>query len=104
MSVPNDKLTESLRTAQSIAVLTGAGVSAESGIPTFRDALDGLWAKYNPADLATPDAFQRDPELVSRWYDERRCKVAQCKPNAGHAALARLQSIMVSERRRFTLI
>lgn len=97
------QLLELLRTARSITVLTGAGVSAESGIPTFRDAMTGLWAKYDPADLATPEAFDRDPEMVSRWYDQRRCSIASCKPNAGHIALAEL------ERRRgsdgsFTLI
>ena len=92
-----------LRTARNIAVLTGAGVSAESGIPTFRDAMTGLWAKYNPADLATPEAFHRDPEMVSRWYDERRCNIGGCKPNAGHIALAELERRCGSDR-SFTLI
>ena len=92
------------RTAHSIVVLTGAGVSAESGVPTFRDALAGLWAKFDPQQLATPEAFARDPALVSRWYDERRCNVARCKPNAGHVALAELQRRVVAEGRTFTLI
>jgi NAD-dependent SIR2 family protein deacetylase len=52
----------------------------ESGIPTFRDALTGLWSKFDSADLATPEAFARGPEMVSRWYDERRCNVAKCIP------------------------
>jgi NAD-dependent deacetylase len=82
---------EAIRTAENIVVLSGAGVFAESGVPTFRDAQTGLWAKYDPAELATPEAFARDPALVSRWYDERRCNVARCHPNAGHMALAALQ-------------
>jgi NAD-dependent deacetylase len=98
------ELLKLLRNAGSIAVLTGAGVSAESGIPTFRDALTGYWAKFDPEQLATPEAFARDPEMVSRWYDERRCNVAKCSPNAGHIALAELQKRTVSEGRTFTLI
>jgi NAD-dependent deacetylase len=93
-----------LRAAKSIAVLTGAGISAESGIPTFRDAMTGLWAQCDPADLATPEAFSRDPEMVSRWYDERRCNVARCQPNPGHRALARLQEIATAQGKTFTLI
>lgn len=93
-----------LREAHSIAILTGAGISAESGVPTFRDALTGYWANRNPADLATPEAFMRDPELVSRWYDQRRCQLASVKPNAGHVALAELQRLAGAEGRRFTLI
>jgi len=93
-----------LRSAKAIAVLTGAGISAESGIPTFRDALTGLWARYDPADLATPQAFARNPQLVSQWYDQRRCRVADCRPNAGHFALAALQHIAIDHGREFTLI
>jgi len=100
----DNELLECLRSADHIAVLTGPGVSAESGIPTFRDALSGLWSKYDPADLATPEAFARDPELVARWYDERRCMVARCRPNSGHFALAELQRIILSQGKRFTLI
>lgn len=81
-----------LRDADHIAVLSGAGISAESGIPTFRDALDGYWSKYNAEELATPQAFERNPELVSRWYDERRQKVLACEPNAGHRALVGLEA------------
>ena len=58
-----------LGSAQRIAVLTGAGISAESSIPTFRDAMTGFWAQFDPADLATPEAYARDPQRVSRWYD-----------------------------------
>jgi NAD-dependent deacetylase len=83
--------------ARRVVILTGAGISSESGIPTFRDALAGLWSKYDPAELATPDAFARDPELVSRWYDERRCQVGRCRPNPGHLALARLQRAMMTK-------
>ena len=93
-----------LREARSVAVLTGAGVSAESGIPTFRDAQTGLWAKYDPMELATPQAFARDPALVARWYDERRRRCAECEPNPGHLALARLQDGLEAEGKRFTLI
>jgi len=87
-----------------LVVLTGAGISAESGVPTFRDALTGLWARYDPAQLATPEAFERDPELVARWYDERRCSVARCVPNAGHVALAQLQRQTIDRGGAFTLI
>src|SRR5687768_681176 len=97
-------LIDRLRSARRVVVLTGAGVSAESGVPTFRDALTGLWAKFDPADLATPEAFARDPELVSRWYDERRCNVARCSPNAGHLALSELQQRTLSRGGRFTLM
>ena len=89
-----------LRNAKYVAVLTGAGISAESGIPTFRDAQVGLWAQYDPEDLATPDAFARDPRLVWEWYAWRRSLVEQAQPNPGHLALAEM------ERRvpQFTLI
>ncbi len=75
--------------ATRIVVLTGAGVSAESGVPTFRGE-QGLWRSYRPEELATPDAFHRDPELVWSWYQWRRELIADCAPNAGHDALARL--------------
>jgi NAD-dependent deacetylase len=93
-----------LRNSPSICVLSGAGVSAESGVPTFRDALSGLWAKFDPAELATPAAFERDPQLVTRWYDHRRCNVARCRPNPGHVALARLADFLIAQGRRFTLV
>jgi NAD-dependent deacetylase len=84
-------LVRTLRAAQSIAVLTGAGVSAESGVPTFRDAQTGLWAKFDPRDIATPAAFARNPQLVWDWYAWRRGLVATAEPNAGHLALAELE-------------
>ena len=83
-------LINTLRQARYIAVLTGAGISAESGVPTFRDAQTGLWTKYHPEDLATPEAFRRDPKLVWDWYEWRRELVAKAEPNAGHIALATL--------------
>ena len=81
-----------LRDARRVCVLTGAGVSAESGIPTFRDALTGLWANFSPEDLATPEAFERDPAFVWAWYEERRRRVAEASPNAGHRALVGIES------------
>jgi len=74
--------------ARRIAVLTGAGISAESGIPTFREAQTGLWARYDPMQLATEEGFRADPSLVWRWYAWRRNLVGQALPNAGHRALA----------------
>lgn len=79
--------------ARNLVILTGAGVSKESGVPTFRDAMDGLWAKYNPEELATPTAFAKNPQLVWDWYTYRRALVSQAKPNAGHIALAQLEKI-----------
>lgn len=78
--------------ARSVCVLTGAGISAESGIPTFRDAMSGLWSRFRPEDLATPEAFMRDPAFVWRWYEERRRRVEAAMPNAGHRALADIES------------
>jgi NAD-dependent deacetylase len=72
-----------------VLVITGAGVSAESGIPTFRGK-DGYWRKLDPIKLATPEAFARDPELVWQWYSERRHRIRNAQPNAGHEAIARL--------------
>ncbi len=79
-----------LRTARHVAVLTGAGISAESGIPTFRDAQTGLWSHFNPEELASPDGFARNPALVWRWYAERRVKACAAQPNPAHYALAEL--------------
>ena len=73
--------------ASRVAVLTGAGISAESGIPTFRGP-GGIWRTYRAEDLATPEAFARDPKFVWEWYDYRRSVIAQMQPNAGHRALA----------------
>lgn len=85
-----DALVAVLRRAKHVCVLTGAGISAESGVPTFRDAQSGLWARYDPLQLATAEAFDRDPALVWRWYRWRRDLVRAAEPNAGHIALARL--------------
>lgn len=88
-----DRIGEAARAisaARHVCVLTGAGISAESGIPTFRDAQEGLWAQYDVLDLATPEGFARDPELVWRWYEWRRDLIRRAQPNRGHAALARL--------------
>lgn len=83
-----------LREARRVVVLTGAGMSAESGIPTFRDALTGHWARYRPEDLATPEAFAADPGRVWDWYAARRAGVRSTAPHAGHRALAALESTL----------
>lgn len=85
---PIEAARERVQAARRIAVLTGAGMSAESGVPTFRDAQTGLWARFDPAQLASEDGFRADPALVWRWYASRRESVAQAEPNAGHLALA----------------
>lgn len=103
LSIP-PKLIEILRSALGVVVLTGAGISAESGVPTFRDAQTGLWAKYSPEELATPQAFQRNPRLVWEWYAWRRELVAKAKPNPGHLALAQLESQVASRGSRIMLI
>jgi len=90
---------EWLRQARSVAVLTGAGVSAESGVPTFRGS-DGLWKRHRAESLATPEAFARDPKLVWEWYDWRRSVLSGVKPNPGHYALAQLEQCTPN----FTLI
>ncbi len=79
-----------LRSARRVVVLTGAGVSAESGIPTFRDAQQGLWARFDAARLATAAGFSRDSGLVWGWYESRRLAALQARPNAGHVALAQM--------------
>ena len=89
-----DTLLERLSGARHVFVLTGAGMSAESGIPTFRDAMTGLWAKYRPEELATPEAFQADPARVWRWYEERREAVRAAEPHAGHFALVELETLL----------
>ena len=77
-----------VRGAKHIAVLSGAGMSAESGVPTFRDSQTGLWAKFDPQQLATEDAFRANPSLVWDWYALRREMIGKVQPNAGHRALA----------------
>lgn len=85
------ELSKRLRAAHSVVVFTGAGISAESGIPTFRNASTGLWGQYNPKDLATPQGFGRNPRLVWEWYHSRRSLATQVAPNSGHQALAALE-------------
>lgn len=82
-----DELIRSLREAERVAALTGAGVSKESGLRTFRDAQTGLWSEYKPTELASPEAYERDPKLVWDWYAMRREKVGEVEPNPGHFAL-----------------
>ncbi|MEV6342675.1 NAD-dependent deacylase [Actinoplanes sp. NPDC051851] len=84
--------TKLLDSARHVVVFTGAGISAESGVPTFRDALTGLWSRYDAQSLATPQAFAEDPELVWGWYEWRRRLVERVTPNAGHRAVAALES------------
>ena len=93
-------LLAALRSAGHVVALTGAGISAESGLPTFRDKQTGLWAQYRPEDLATPAAFARQPALVWRWYAWRRALIAAAAPNAGHDALVALAARVP----RFTLV
>jgi NAD-dependent deacetylase len=94
------ELIQNLRYSDRVVVLTGAGVSQESGLRTFRDAQTGLWAQYKPNELASPEAFRRDPKLIWDWYAWRREAVKAVRPNAGHYALAKMETC-VSE---FTLI
>jgi len=98
-SIPSN-LIQALRSARHATVLTGSGISAESGVPTFRDAQTGLWSNFRPEDLATPEAFRRDPKLVWEWYAWRRELVARARPNEGHLALAELEQRVP----KFTLI
>ena len=85
--------------AQNLFVLTGAGISAESGVPTFRDALTGLWARFDPEELATEEAYRRQPALVWQWYQHRRELVSAAQPNPAHYALAAL-----AQQKTMTLI
>lgn len=86
-----EELIAALADAHSVTVLTGAGVSAESGIPTFREAQTGLWAQYDPRELATPEAFMRNPRLVWEWYAWRRSLIEKAQPNLAHYALVDLE-------------
>jgi len=92
-----------LADALTVTVLTGAGVSADSGVPTFRGP-DGLWNNFRAEDLATPEAFARDPQLVWEWYNWRRGLIASTRPNAAHHALARLERRLDQRGGRFRLI
>ncbi len=87
----SSELVARLAAARSVAVLTGAGISAESGVPTFRDP-DGIWARMRPEELASVDGFLANPDLVQAWYAHRRETVSRVQPNAGHDALARLEA------------
>lgn len=93
------ELVERIASARHVAVLTGAGISAESGIPTFRDE-DGLWERFKPEELANVRAFLRNPELVQKWYEHRRAVAEERSPNPGHRALAELETLVD----RFTLV
>lgn len=99
-----DRTAKLLVTKQRICILTGAGISAESGIPTFRDKQTGLWENYGAEDLATPEAFARDPKLVWGWYQWRRQVVADKKPNPAHDALAQWHYHTQSSGQQITLI
>jgi NAD-dependent deacetylase len=90
--MPQRDAVELLRDAKRVVVFTGAGMSAESGVPTFRDALTGLWARFDAKALATPEAFQADPALVWGWYEGRRAEVERVNPNAGHRAVAAIEA------------
>lgn len=93
-----------LASKERICILTGAGISAESGIPTFRDKQTGLWENYGVEDLATPEAFARDPKLVWSWYQWRRQLVADKVPNPAHHALAQWQYHAQTSEQQVTLI
>lgn len=88
------ELVRMLKKARKITVLTGAGTSAESGVPTFRDAQEGIWAHYDPQELATTQAFRRNPRLVWEWYEWRRNRIRAATPNPGHYALAQMASLV----------
>lgn len=91
-----DTLLQRLAEARHVLVLTGAGMSAESGIPTFRDAQTGMWEQYSAEELATPEAFEANPSRVWEWYEERRRSVCKASPHAGHSALVQLESMVPS--------
>lgn len=87
------ELISSLQSAAHVTILTGSGISAESGVPTFREAQTGLWSQYDPESLATPDAFQRDAALVWEWYRWRRELIGKAKPNPGHLSLVEMEEL-----------
>ena len=98
----SDALVQRLRSAERVAVLTGAGISAESGVPTFRDP-DGIWQRFRPEELANVEAFLANPELVQGWYAHRRAIVEGVEPNPGHAALAALERWVTGRGGEFLL-
>lgn len=91
---PPPSLISALRRSSHAVVLTGSGISAESGVPTFREAQTGLWACFDPQELTTPEAFARDPKLVWDWYAWRRKLIADTRPNPGHLAIAGMQDLV----------
>jgi NAD-dependent deacetylase len=107
MNVPHDtdpiaEVRRLLENARRVCAFTGAGISAESGIPTYRGT-GGLWSGFSAEDLASPQGFARDPKRVWQWHNERRMALAAVKPNAGHTALAKLEEIVTSRGHAFTL-
>jgi NAD-dependent deacetylase len=104
MAIPSKEfppdIIEKLKSSQRVAVLTGAGISAESGVPTFREVQTGLWSRFDPAELATPQAFQQNPKLVWEWYSWRRELISRAQPNPGHYALVEMETLFPE----FTLI
>lgn len=90
--------------ARSVVILTGAGISAESGIPTFRGGMEALWKSFDPQTLATPEAFAENPKVVTEWYDWRRQKCREAVPNAGHLAIAALERAVTERGGAFTLL
>ncbi len=98
----SDTLVRRLREADRVAVLTGAGISAESGVPTFRDP-DGLWQRFRPEELANVEAFLANPPLVQGWYGHRRAIVEEVEPNDGHRALAELERWVTARGGEFLL-
>eukprot|EP01013_Petalomonas_cantuscygni_P030215 TRINITY_DN56156_c0_g1_i1.p1 TRINITY_DN56156_c0_g1~~TRINITY_DN56156_c0_g1_i1.p1 ORF type:complete len:284 (-),score=11.62 TRINITY_DN56156_c0_g1_i1:327-1178(-) len=102
MEIPQ-RLVLALRSARSIAVITGAGISAESGLSTFRAPQTGLWSRYSPQELATSQAFLRDPILVNSWYSWRRRAALSATPNAGHRALVEMERHMLRQAKSASL-
>ncbi|ABP55310.1 SIR2 family NAD-dependent protein deacylase [Salinispora tropica] len=86
------RVAQLLRDARRVVIFTGAGISAESGVPTFRDDLTGLWARFDAQQLATAEAFHADPDLVWGWYEWRRARVRRAEPNSGHLAITTIES------------
>ncbi len=95
----SEKLIKKLATARNVVAFTGAGISAESGVPTFRGN-DGIWSKFKPEELANINAFMRNPELVWEWYKARKKVIADVQPNAGHYALAAMEKMFL----KFTIV
>jgi hypothetical protein len=91
-SVLPHRAAQLLGDARRVVIFTGAGISAESGVPTFRDDLTGLWARFDAQRLATAEAFHADPDLVWGWYEWRRTRVRRAEPNPGHLAIATIEA------------